>query len=147
MTVSVELTELPFGLPGRIYRSPMPFGDYDPPGQLIAAYQAAGISGVVVLAEAAECARKTGFDLLGYYREQGWQVIYCPVPDYAVPELGALEQAIFLLEERARVGAHTAVHCSAGIGRTGTFMACLAVRLLGLDGEAAIRWVREFIPR
>jgi hypothetical protein len=26
---SVPLTELPFGFPGRIFRSPMPFGPYD----------------------------------------------------------------------------------------------------------------------
>src|SRR4029450_2466783 len=28
---SVPLTELPFGFPGRIFRSPMPFGPYDLP--------------------------------------------------------------------------------------------------------------------
>jgi hypothetical protein len=26
---SVPLTKLPFGLPGRVFRSPMPFGPYD----------------------------------------------------------------------------------------------------------------------
>jgi len=25
----MSLTELPFGLPGRLFRSPMPFGPYD----------------------------------------------------------------------------------------------------------------------
>ena len=25
----MSLTELPFGLPGRVFRSPMPFGPYD----------------------------------------------------------------------------------------------------------------------
>src|SRR5713101_6228140 len=31
---SVPLTELPFGLPGRIFRSPMPFGPYDLHGEV-----------------------------------------------------------------------------------------------------------------
>jgi protein-tyrosine phosphatase len=34
----------------------------------------------------------------------------------------------------------------AGVGRTGTFMACMAKRHLSLDGQAAIDWVRQFIP-
>ncbi|MDI6890887.1 MAG: protein-tyrosine phosphatase family protein [Thermodesulfovibrionales bacterium] len=38
------------------------------------------------------------------------------------------------------------IHCSAGVGRTGLFAACLAKRILGLSGEDAVRWVRRFIP-
>ncbi len=35
------LTELPFGLAGTIYRSPLPFSPvYDPKGELIDAYKA-----------------------------------------------------------------------------------------------------------
>ena len=37
--------------------------------------------------------------------------------------------------------------CSAGIGRTGLFMAYLAKRCLGLSGAEALQWVRHFIPR
>jgi protein-tyrosine phosphatase len=39
------------------------------------------------------------------------------------------------------------IHCSAGIGRTGLFMAYLARQVLGLSGGEALRWVRRFIPR
>ena len=140
------LTELDFGTPGRIYRSPMPFGPYDADHTLIQAYKNADISAVVVLAEAEECLRKTGRDLLAGYRELGLEVIHCPISDYAIPTWQPFEQALLSVAERAHLGQHTVVHCSAGIGRTGLFMACLAHHLLGMDGDAAIAWVRQAIP-
>jgi protein-tyrosine phosphatase len=140
------LTGLDFGTPGRLYRSPMPFGPYDGDHSLVQAYQSASISVVVVLAEAEECLRKTGRDLLAYYREQGLEVIHCPIPDFTVPQRQPFEAAQLAVAARARNGQHTVVHCSAGIGRTGLFMACLAHHLLGLDGDAAIARVRRAIP-
>lgn len=38
------------------------------------------------------------------------------------------------------------IHCSAGVGRTGLFAACLARKILDLSGVDAIKWVRRFIP-
>ena len=140
------LTGLDFGTPGHVYRSPMPFGPYDADHTLIQAYASASISAVVVLAEAEECLRKTGRDLLADYREQGLEVIHCPIPDFAIPTEQSFEQALLAVAARARSGQHTVVHCSAGIGRTGIFMACLAHKLLGLDGDSAIAWVRSYIP-
>ncbi len=46
----------------------------------------------------------------------------------------------------AQAGQHIVVHCSAGLGRTGLFLACLAKRALGLSGAEAIQWVRYFLP-
>ena len=141
-----RLTELDFGTPGRIYRSPMPFGPYDADGLLFQAYQSNAVSVVVVLAEAEECLRKTGKDLLAFYREQGLEVIHCPIPDLAIPQWQPFDAALFSVEEKVRNGENTVVHCSAGIGRTGLFIACLAHQVLGLDGDAAIAWVRLAIP-
>ena len=49
------LTELPFGQPGRIFRSPMPFGKYDPQGVIYNAYRKHDIAVIVLLAEDDEC--------------------------------------------------------------------------------------------
>jgi protein-tyrosine phosphatase len=38
------------------------------------------------------------------------------------------------------------VHGSAGLGRTGLFLAALATRALGLSGAEAIQWVRPLLP-
>jgi hypothetical protein len=32
------------------------------------------------------------------------------------------------------------------VGRTGTFAACLARIVFGMDGDSAIAWVRQFVP-
>ena len=141
------LTELDFGTAGRVYRSPMPFQWYDEDGHLFQEYQAKSISAVVVLAEADECLRETGRDLLVFYREQGLEVIHCPIRDFSTPKWEPFDQALQAVVERSQAGEHTVVHCLAGVGRTGMFMACLAYKLLGKDGESAIQWVRRFIPR
>jgi protein-tyrosine phosphatase len=140
------LTELPFGLPGKIYRSPMPFQHGDVKGSVFQDYLSKGILVVVVLAEAEECLQRTGRDLPAFYRANGLEVVECPIADYAVPAWRPLDQALNDVIERASSGKNVAVHCYAGFGRTGTFMACLAHKVLGLNGEEAVKWVRRYIP-
>ena len=38
------------------------------------------------------------------------------------------------------------VHCHAGMGRTGLFLACLAQRALHMSPVEAIDWVRSYVP-
>lgn len=58
----------------------------------------------------------------------------------------ALDEAVDQAMKLAREGKSIAVHCSAGIGRTGLFLAELAKRAVGLDGERALYWVRLYVP-
>jgi Polymorphic toxin system, DSP-PTPase phosphatase len=144
---SVSLTELPFGFPGRIFRSPMPFGPYDLHGEVYDRFCEEQIGGIVLLASDEECLHKTGCHLRALYLKAGFQVLYLPIPDFGVPTKDDLEQAVQQTIAYALAGHHIVIHCSAGIGRTGLFTAYLAKRWLGLSGAEALQWVRRFIPR
>jgi atypical dual specificity phosphatase len=140
------LTEMPFGLPGRIFRSPMPFSPYDPCGNALDVFRQQAISLIVLLAETGECYYVTGQDLSALYLQAGFHVLHLPIPDGGVPSRDELAGLVTAIIQHAQAGQHTVIHCYAGIGRTGLVLAAMAKRLLGLSGEAAIAWVRRSIP-
>jgi len=139
------LTRLPFDFPGQVYRSPMPFGAFDPQQVVLELYRQAGVEVVVMLVSDAEAREKSGRDLRRLYAEQGMQVISLPIPDFDIPEAEALLPGLEQVKVQAQAGHNVVVHCNAGIGRTGLFMACLARQVCGLPGEQAIAWVQQYI--
>ncbi len=62
------MTELPFRLRGKIFRSAMPFCVYDEKRTLFAQFQRSQISVVLVLAGRKECLERTGIDLIDFYQ-------------------------------------------------------------------------------
>src|SRR5437867_966641 len=128
----MSFIELPFGLPGRIFRSPMPFGPYDLYSEVYDQFCEEQIAVIVLLASDEECLHKTGCHLRALYLKEGFEVLYLPIPDFGVPTKDDLEQTVQQTIAYAQAGHHIVIHCSAGIGRTGLFTAYLAKRCLWL---------------
>lgn len=141
----VRLT-FPCSLAGALWASPMPFGPFDPEKRLWEAYRRRGVRAVVVLASRAECVHRAGRDLVAWYTEQGLQVLHYPIPDFGVPNPATLPPTLDRVWAWLTGGTTVAVHCQAGRGRTGLFLAALGLRYLGLSPERALAWVRAHIP-
>ena len=124
----------------------MPFSVYDPKGDSLFQFERENGSLIVLLAEEEECVIRTGLNLKSLYLNQGFQVLHLPIPDFNVPSKKDLEEAIKKTVEHAEVGKNILIHCHAGLGRTGLFVAYLAKRVLGLSSEEAIHWTRKVIP-
>lgn len=139
------LTELPFGLQGSIFGSPMPFGSSDVEGQIYSSYIRQGITVVVMLCDDAECLKKANRNLRDLYSKDGLQVLYMPISDCNIPKKEDLKFFQAKTLAYASAGENVAIHCSAGIGRTGLFAACLARKVFGVSGKEAIQWVRRYI--
>ena len=139
------LTRLPFDFPGQVYRSPMPFGAFDPGQVVLELYRQAGVEVVVMLVSDQEAQEKSGRNLRELYAEQGMRVISLPIPDFDIPTAEMLLPGLEQVKAAAQSGRSVAVHCNAGIGRTGLFMACLARQVFGMPGEQAIAWVQQYI--
>ena len=125
----------------------MPFGPYDLHSEVYDRWCEEQIALIVLLASDEECLHKTGCHLRALYLKAGFRVLYLPIPDFGIPTTDDLEQVVHHTITYAQAGQHIVIHCSAGIGRTGLFMAYLAKRCLGLSGTEALQWVRRYIPR
>ena len=72
---------------------------------------------------------------------------YFPIPEFDIPEdAQAFHGLVERLLARLAAGQAVAVHCYAGVGRTGLLLACLLGRLEGLPGEEAIHRLRLLRP-
>lgn len=142
----MTLTELPLGLPGRLFRSPMPFSAFDPEDRALSEFEQHEVRVVVVLAEESECEIHASCDLMQAYAQRGLDVIHLPVPDYHAVSHDKLRTLIDDVLAHLRAGRNVAIHCRAGRGRTGTLAACLAKEVLGLSGNEALEWIRTLVP-
>jgi protein-tyrosine phosphatase len=124
----------------------MPFSQFDR-FDAWSAYQDHDIQLIVLLTEQQEYLVYANRDLPEFYRSQEMDVLHLPVPDFGIPaDANQWEDGIRAVMDAAEAGRNVAVHCLAGLGRTGTFMACLAKSALGMSGREAIDWVRNYIP-
>jgi protein-tyrosine phosphatase len=133
------------GIAGRLHVSPMPFGPYDTKSQLLKRYRAEHVGCAIPLVTDAELARKSRKDLLSEYARAGIEVIRFPIADLTSPELEAIVTLVADVVPRIQAGTHVAVHCNAGVGRTGVVVSCLVCALLDLDDTQAIAHVRGYM--
>ncbi len=142
-----QVIEIPYGFSGRIYRSPMPFSLYDRSGEIWTTYRERDVGLIVVLTEPREYLVHAGKDLLSLYKENTIKAVHFPIKDLSVPEdkMGMNKLILDVIQE-IKSGINIAVHCLAGNGRTGIFLACLAKRHFKMTGKESIVWIRQYVP-
>lgn len=74
------------------------------------------------------------------------QVAHVPMPDVLPVEVAQLRHAVAAIEGGLASGRTVAVHCAAGIGRTGTVLSAFFVAR-GLSPDEAISTVKRLRPR
>ncbi len=77
--------------------------------------------------------------------EFGFEVKHIPVKDFETPSLEQIEDFLGFAKNVRTNDKKLVVHCDAGIGRTGTMLACYLVSK-GYNAEKAIELVREKRP-
>lgn len=101
------------------------------------ALHTAGVCALVTLHE--RPVDKEKLDALGIAAQ------HYPVQDFAAPSLDQIEAAVAFIERKLAAGEGVAVHCAAGLGRTGTVIACYLVHQ-GYTPAEAIAHVRSQRP-
>jgi atypical dual specificity phosphatase len=77
-----------------------------------------------------------------------WQLVemYEPVADFTAPSMEQIHRMVNFVEEQIETWEHpVVVTCAAGIGRTGTILACYFVKV-GYQPQEAIDYVRQQRP-
>ena len=78
-------------------------------------------------------------------RTLGFKHHHFPLPDMSAPDMGFIERFVGILNHELDQGRSVAVHCGAGLGRTGTLLACYFVND-GFSAHEAIERVRRSRP-
>lgn len=75
----------------------------------------------------------------------GLAQLHLPVPDMSPPAPDQIDQGLLAIERTISGTGKVVVHCAAGLGRTGTLLACHFVTR-GLEADQAIAHIRALRP-
>ena len=75
----------------------------------------------------------------------GLQALHVPLIDFGTPSLDQIDRCVAFIRDQNEAGNAVAVHCFAGVGRTGTVIAAW-LTTTGLDPEDAILELRRLRP-
>lgn len=75
----------------------------------------------------------------------GLSEVHVPVRDFTAPAPRQIDAGVAAIRGAVAQGRGIAVHCGAGLGRTGTMLACYLVST-GMSADAAIERVRAIRP-
>jgi atypical dual specificity phosphatase len=72
--------------------------------------------------------------------------LHVPTEDLSAPDMDKIDETVDFIQERIKNDEPIMVHCAAGIGRTGTILACYLIKYSNLSAKNAIEKVRKERP-